>query len=86
LNQRLRELEDDPVLFNNIDFKALKEMAEKQLAGDESSEDVVSTRSHPREMDLSYKNKAYWQLPENVRNAIDLAKIKSQHSEFYYKL
>ena len=26
--------------------------------------------------DNSYKNKAYWNLPENVRNAIDLAKMK----------
>ena len=26
------------------------------------------------DIDLSYKNKAYWSLPENVRNAIDLAK------------
>lgn len=37
-------------------------------------------------VDTSYKNEAYWQLPENVRNAIDLAKMKSQHSEFYYRL
>lgn len=36
--------------------------------------------------DYSYKNKAYWNLPENVRNAIDLAKMKQKHSEFYYKL
>lgn len=36
--------------------------------------------------DESYKNKAYWNLPENVRNAIDLAKMKSKHSEFYYRL
>lgn len=36
--------------------------------------------------DHSYKNKAYWNLPENVRNAIDLAKMKQKHSEFYYKL
>ena len=34
----------------------------------------------------SYKNKAYWNLPENVRNAIDLAKMKQKHSEFYYRL
>ena len=35
-------------------------------------------------VDMSYKNSAYWSLPENVRNAIDLAKLRSQHSEFYY--
>ena len=39
-----------------------------------------------KKQDESYKNKAYWNLPENVRNAIDLAKMKSKHSEFYYKL
>ena len=33
-----------------------------------------------------WKDAAYWQLPENVRNAIDIAKEKSAHSEFYYKL
>jgi cbb3-type cytochrome oxidase cytochrome c subunit len=33
-----------------------------------------------------WKNEAYWRLPENVRNAVDLAKIKSKHSEFWYRL
>ena len=33
-----------------------------------------------------WKTKAYYKLPENVRNAIDIAKTKSKHSEFYYKL
>lgn len=51
-----------------------------------NSEKVDSTRSRPKQMDNSYKNAAYWQLPENVRKAIDLAKMKSQHSAFYYQL
>ena len=33
-----------------------------------------------------WKDAAYWKLPENVRNAIDIAKVKSAHSEFWYKL
>jgi hypothetical protein len=33
-----------------------------------------------------WKTKAYYNLPENVRNAIDIAKTKSKHSEFWYKL
>ena len=33
-----------------------------------------------------WKTKAYYKLPENVRNAIDIAKTKSKHSEFWYKL
>jgi len=39
-----------------------------------------------KEFDESYKNKAYWSLPENVRKAIDTAKQRSQHSDFYYRL
>jgi hypothetical protein len=33
-----------------------------------------------------YKTAQYWSLPENVRNAIDIAKMRSKHSEFFYKL
>jgi hypothetical protein len=33
-----------------------------------------------------WRNAAYWRLPENVRHAIDVAKMKSKHSEFFYKL
>ena len=36
--------------------------------------------------DYHWRNKAYWALPENVRNAIDVAKMKRKHSDFYYKL
>jgi len=39
-----------------------------------------------RAVDESYKTAQYWSLPENVRNAIDIAKVKSKHSEFFYKL
>jgi len=57
---------------------------------DGNHEDHGNGSSREREKiekhDESYKNKAYWNLPENVRNAIDLAKMKSKHSEFYYKL
>ena len=34
----------------------------------------------------SYKDEAYWSLPENVRHAIDLTKRKNQHSDFYTRL
>lgn len=33
-----------------------------------------------------YKNEAYWQLPENVRHAIDLSKKKSLHTDFSIRL
>jgi hypothetical protein len=37
-------------------------------------------------MGENYKNEAYWRLPENVRHAVDIAKTKSKHSEFWYRL
>jgi len=33
-----------------------------------------------------WKDADYYRLPENVRHAIDVAKMKSAHSEFWYKL
>ena len=35
---------------------------------------------------FSWRNQQYWALPENVRKAIDMAKMKKRHSDFYYKL
>ena len=34
----------------------------------------------------NWQNDQYWTLPENVRKAIDVAKLKRKNSEFYYKL
>ena len=33
-----------------------------------------------------WKNNAYWRLPENVRAAIDTAKLRSRHTDFWYRL
>jgi hypothetical protein len=33
-----------------------------------------------------WRNAAYYRLPENVRAAIDVAKMKSKHTEFWYRL
>lgn len=66
------------------DVLAFREL-EDEDSGEADSE-MVDTSRQRRVVDTSYKNGAYWQLPENVRNAIDLAKMKSQHSEFYYRL
>jgi hypothetical protein len=35
---------------------------------------------------MYWRNAGYWRLPENVRHAVDVAKMKSKHSEFWYKL
>ena len=35
---------------------------------------------------MYWRNADYWRLPENVRNAIDVAKVKSKHTEFWHRL
>jgi len=32
------------------------------------------------------KDNDYFKLPENVRHAIEVGKMKAKHSEFYYKM
>ena len=44
----------------------------------------VVREQEPRTPD--WQDEAYWRLPEKVRQAIDGAKQKSAHSEFYYRL
>ena len=55
-----------------------------------SDDDVGSDSGNSSDRDFiaagSWKNEQYWQLPENVRNAIDVAKMKKKHSDFYYRL
>lgn len=36
--------------------------------------------------DQYWKTEAYFRLPDNVKKAIDFAEMKSQHSQFWYKL
>ena len=38
------------------------------------------------EKKIHWRNDAYWRLPENVRNAIDLANMKSKHTQFWHRL
>ena len=38
------------------------------------------------DVDYHWRTKDYWKLPENVRNAVDGAKMKRKHSDFYYRL
>ena len=46
----------------------------------------VSEEFGPTEIDMGYQTSAYWNLPANVRAAVDKAKEKNKKSEFYYKL
>ena len=63
-------------------------LREIQYGSDASSASEESNHSSERAdiEDGSWKNDQYWALPENVRNAIDVAKMKKKHSDFYYKL
>ena len=47
--------------------------------GDTSSEEDPDAKEN-------YKTEAYWSLPENVRQAIDCARRKAKHSDFYIRL
>ena len=57
----------------------LTSSSEDEVYSDSSSEGDPMARQN-------YKNAAYWSLPENVRQAIDTAKKKSKHSDFYNRL
>jgi hypothetical protein len=52
----------------------------------EEEEEYESSSSADPDCTINYKNEAYWALPENVRQAIDTAKKKSKHSDFYNRL
>ena len=54
---------------------------------EEPSYQYVETSSEEDpEAKVNYKNYTYWALPDNVRHAIDTAKRKSKHSDFYIRL
>jgi hypothetical protein len=38
------------------------------------------------EKKIHWRNEAYWRLPENVRNAVDLANMKNKHTAFCQRL
>jgi len=59
---------------------------EESECSKEEDDSANSNVSGKDEQVCDWKNKAYWSLPENVRAAIDLAKAKKKHSDFYYKL
>ena len=53
---------------------------------DGTQESTEYDNTHGANKDMNYKDEAYWRLPENVRHAIDVAKLKSKHSDFWYRL
>ena len=54
----------------------------------EEDDDIFEESSSEEDMEAKekYKNAAYWTLPENVRQAVDAARRKSKHSDFYNRL
>ena len=74
----------------NDDIKAVT-FGGEVIEDDKNSDDSelfgnLSETMSNQDVEESWKNKEYYRLPENVRNAIDIAKMKSPHSEFWYKL
>lgn len=61
-------------------------LSQSLLESTTSMDNTDRSNQRTRLIDPSYKNEAYYALPENVRSAIDVAKAKSKHSEFYYRL
>ena len=71
------ELQDEDEVSHSGLTPVRSEYSVESQPNDEESEDAGEY--HPE----NYKDDAYWSLPENVRHAIDLIKVKKQHSEFY---
>ena len=66
-------------------FEILGYAPELTESSEEEDEYESSSEGDP-DAAINYKNEAYWALPENVRQAIDTAKKKSKHSDFYNRL
>mmetsp|Transcript_39262 Transcript_39262/g.59922 ORF Transcript_39262/g.59922 Transcript_39262/m.59922 type:complete len:194 (+) Transcript_39262:352-933(+) len=82
---------DDSSVENPSPIKVVRVSTNKSVKKSESSKlshkvDPPAAAPENKKKDETYKNQAYWTLPENVRKAIDVAKQKSQHSDFYYRL
>ena len=56
------------------------------LEDGEEEEELYQSSEEDIEARNQYKTPAYWALPENVRHAIDVAREKSKHSDFYNRL
>ena len=68
--------------------QTMREPSEESDTDTESSPPRPSSTSKA-DLDDScayWRDEAYWRLPANVRHAVDVAKVKSKHSEFWYRL
>jgi hypothetical protein len=74
-----------------IDPATVKPPKRQVFTPSESSEDLAdeddeTSSDEDMEAKVNYKNSSYWALPDNVRHAIDCARKKSKHSDFYNRL
>lgn len=65
---------------SNVDQKDFESYM-KQLTQSNSASVLESRKSK-----YYWQTEGYWNLPEKARNAIDQAKLKSKHSDFWYRL
>ena len=68
------------------DIKRLMSESSSSDSEREPARDAREWSDDSDKRDNSYKDATYWALPDNVRTAIDVAKSKAKHSEFYYRL
>lgn len=78
-----KEEEDPDKSHTGLTPVATTESAESELGMNSSDSDFYLDE----EVEDDYRDAAYWQLPENVRHAIDISKRKkSKHSDFFCRL
>ena len=90
MENKLKEAED-LLAYAQQDPNASKGNKRPVFTPSESSEDLIEEEDYTSsdedmEAKINYKNSAYWALPDNVRHAIDCARKKSKHSDFYNRL
>lgn len=82
--------QDSNLVYGARNADSLSESEDSDLSS-RSSQYGSSQEGKPKEEpvipdDAHWKNKEYYRLPENVRNAIDMAEMKQKHTGFFYKL
>ena len=81
---------DSNVICDPRNADSLSDSSESSLSSRSSQYNSSQERKDKEEPvipdDAHWKNKEYFRLPENVRNAIDMAEMKQKHTGFFYKL
>ena len=87
MENKLREAEKLKQMMSQNNQKKRPVFTPSESSSEEAVQEEYSESSEEdMEAKINYKNSAYWALPENVRHAIDCARKKSKHSDFYNRL